>query len=268
MKDTVNGKPLEEVLEEYRSAEIQATRKEEIAVPLNKHTKTRHTGNHSNTKTPPGKVVYVAGQKATHVIYKRCVFDWLVKSVAFVPSGQSIQGALEYAKATEELRCHECGEWFSKLSWHIRNHGITVREYRKRHGLTTGARKTSLQSPGLPKAVFPRELSHSFTKQERDKGRSSAIESRIAKSLSDDAPTELANFRDICLAQIPNRLQMLAANLGRTPTAREIAGAGLSRGTIVKRFGTVAAAIRQAGLQPRALSANFKRKRKTLDVSA
>lgn len=48
-----------------------------------------------------------------HVILMDAVFRWEEKA-PFEPSGKSVLGALEYNKACETVRCHECGDWFAK----------------------------------------------------------------------------------------------------------------------------------------------------------
>lgn len=62
----------------------------------------------------------------------------------FLSSGESIGGAIEYDEEHDQLRCHECGKWFTDIGTHLRHrHDLSAREYKIKHGLLL---KTSLRS--------------------------------------------------------------------------------------------------------------------------
>ena len=53
------------------------------------------------------------------------------------PAGHGLYGVL----TRDELHvlCHECGDWFSALGYHVRRrHGLTADEYREAYGLPRG----------------------------------------------------------------------------------------------------------------------------------
>lgn len=50
------------------------------------------------------------------------------------PSGCGIYGVLEERDGL--MLCHECGRWYRSVGSHLaQGHGITAREYRRRHGI-------------------------------------------------------------------------------------------------------------------------------------
>lgn len=57
-------------------------------------------------------------QKQRYVIIRGQVFRWEEKA-PFAPSGKSIEGAIEYDRDKESLKCHECGDWHRGLAGHV-----------------------------------------------------------------------------------------------------------------------------------------------------
>lgn len=165
-----------------------------------------------------------------YVIILGQVFRWEEKA-PFVPSGKSVQGALEYDRENEMVKCHECGVFVKSIGTHLRRnplHSQTInpREYRKRHGLrmaspicaplTSKKIKANLSDTSL---AYPKMLPFSRADaksrgwiQQRRK------EAAIPRSSSD----ERRNLFGHCRAQISAKLKEIAVNLGRSPLASEV----------------------------------------------
>lgn len=71
---------------------------------------------------------------STHVLIRGHKFTYAEKS-PFVRSGESLLGAIEYDEATDQTKCHECGEFFRGMGNHVKAHGISRFEYNTKHGL-------------------------------------------------------------------------------------------------------------------------------------
>lgn len=156
------------------------------------------------------------------------IFDFEEKA-PFLPSGLSIYAAVEYDFARDRLRCHECGEWFASVSAHIGHgaHGITVSEYKQRHGLRG---ITSLNNISMREA-------HSAAAFRNNQG---AIAQRALKAKGYRKPKEKKlpaneerrNDRNKCFAQTVFKIQVLAKKLGRTPTLEDLRRNGIGKETL------------------------------------
>ena len=182
---------------------------------------------------------------AKHVIIRGQVFLSAEKE-PFVASGVSFLGAVEYNQDTDQLRCHECGEYFSFIAPHAKaSHGMTSSEYKRKHGIR-------LQSP----------LTSLFLRQQLRDGKK-------AKGMSDFKPGhrplnlkpggsrgvkhhEVRNVSGRCQAQTLFRIQTLAATLGRTPTTKELDRNHLDHAALRRQFGGIPVneIIAMAGLRP------------------
>lgn len=138
----------------------------------------------------------------------------------FVPSGKSVQGALEYREEDDKVRCHECGEWLTCFNSHLRVHGITAREYKLKHRLrvTTGLMGLRARSRCAAIAVSIGSARHL---RPRKKGNP---DSRVG---GHNVKAEFQNEHGVCPEQVPFRLKRLAAQLGRTPYQAEAQAAGI-----------------------------------------
>lgn len=188
------------------------------------------------------------------VIIRGHVFDYAEKA-PFVVSGKSVLGALEYDDEADKIKCHECGTWVAGLGYHLKAHGMKAKEYRSRHGLNIS------RSPLAGRKICARKRIRNRISYDLQAARGTGIcsaghteklranaESRRG---SKQPRTEHANLVGRCRAQSLFRLQVLAAQLGRTPTTKEINGAGITGRAIQKLFGSINGGIRQAGLIPR-----------------
>ena len=173
------------------------------------------------------------------------VFDYEEKA-PFVTSGVSVRGAIEYDESTDSLRCHECGMWFISLARHILpSHNISTKQYRMRHGLRMC--KTSLYGPRL-KSLFSAAAKQKCLWIGRSKAGIEAkrtVPKRRPASLA-----EKANFDGRCQAQYLFKIRALAFQLGHTPTRLELQAAKVDSFGLEKAFGSVATAMKLAGLEP------------------
>lgn len=187
------------------------------------------------------------------VMIRGAVFDYEQKA-PFARSGRSILGGLELDPTGQALKCHECGQPHPSLALHVKKHGLTVREYRLKHGLNLS---TSLVSPQRQEAM---RLSSPLTSwsgnRERNlinlaKGRTAARARRQTE--------ELKNFGNRCRLQMIAAIQKLAMELAHTPTSTELAAAGLPMATLSKALGKgrINEIVELCGLEPNSYAAKF-----------
>lgn len=214
---------------------------------------------------------------APQVIICGTVFDYAEKA-PFVVSGVSLLGAIEYNNEDDLLRCHECGDWFGSVAAHISNgvHGITVAEYKRRHGLRSKsalisfaqrdkasvvAKNVLVPARGAIEAVRSNGFKHGHHNNEVRKRDVSQL-SNVAGSPMDfqerqnKQSGERRNARSLCQAQIIFRLQRMVATLNRTPSTHELIRDGIYPKMIMRAFGTktLNQAIEMVGLQPNPVS--------------
>lgn len=175
----------------------------------------------------------------------------------FEPSGKSIRGALEYDRATDRVRCHECGEWYGMLAPHLKTrHLMGIREYRLDHGL---AMQTALCGAKLSR--FHRRHRSGLREFTPRTGRAhagiataarlKARQKRSASPVPQTLTTETRNLYSKCHAQLLARVAGLSRIVGRTPTLAELRRAGISQSTLEAAFGSVRDAMLRANLEPR-----------------
>lgn len=170
------------------------------------------------------------------------VFDYADKA-PFVPSGKSLQGVLEIDPAAQTIRCHECGDWFLALGVHLRGHGLSVRDYKIKHGLCF---RTSLFGRDLPLRV-PMQARAVDPGRRLVKYREDVAAGIRPARVERERYVERNNIKGICPAQLLDRLRALTTDLGRQPTVEEMASNGLGYATLVKRFGSIKNAMLKAG---------------------
>lgn len=183
----------------------------------------------STVRQASAHLTWEKGQKATHILIMRELFDWRAKA-PYVLSGFSTYGALEYCKSTKELRCHECGEWYKGVSQHIKKVHMEPREYKIKHGFTV---RRGLLTPEQVKG-----------KQENQRGRispgfkGSRFSAHEARELAAEARDaiykvreqfgsliinpETANMLGKCRAQREQQLMQLYQRLGHRPSHKEL----------------------------------------------
>ena len=196
--------------------------------------------------------------KATKVLIKGMLFRWAEKA-PFVPSGQSILGAVEVNEDETQIKCHECGKWRAQLSaQHLSCHNLPGREYRNRHGLCFAS---PLAAPALRRVrseharkrlAEPGALKTSIERMHKVR---STAQAGLVRARSHHPirrwTDECANLRMKCRAQVQMQLLALARELGHTPTTKEMNAAGIYTETIRYAFGmTPNEALRAIGLRP------------------
>jgi len=171
-----------------------------------------------------------ASKHTTHVIIGGESLFYDAKA-PYEISGMSVKGALEYDKA----------------------HGMSAREYKLRHGLRLGA---ALMNESMRKARIASGLA--LAERLGPEGVRARSERALVARAASGSPlmgfhksAEHQNSKRICDAQVVARLREIGARLGQTPTLAELRDVGLDPMTLRRHFGSLAAALRMAGLQPR-----------------
>lgn len=179
--------------------------------------------------------------KQRYVIIRGQVFRWEEKA-PFVPSGESVLGAVEYDLETKRCKCHHCGEWFERLDIHTSRAAEhpTAREYKYQHGLRASkpiGLKISRPNARLTPGMRPGRVSPEVQRR--------AVDARLSRRYRSYEET---NERGVCHAQVVTLLQGLSAELGRTPKEEEAGGKILC--ACVRRYGSFNKALLAAGLEP------------------
>lgn len=193
------------------------------------------------------------GQPAQHVIIGGSIMLYKEKS-PYVPSGLSIAGALEYRKSDDKIKCHECGNWFYSMGAHlVKVHGMTAREYKTKHGLRV---KSSLCGERMRKVAIRNITALNFARGGTPltlcrEARAHATES-LKKAAFHTKTVEMRNTEGSCQAQIMSKFKTLAAELGRTPSVKDLERNDLNVGKV--KYSLNVATLEQAallcGLQP------------------
>lgn len=158
--------------------------------------------------------------------------------------GYGYQGVLLFDGETDKVQCHLCGDWFHAVGNHLgRQHGMLSRDYKKMAGLR--------QSTALIGEAYRAKLIETGMEKRKRNLRpggktDEATKEKIRKTLK-DVRAEKQNEEGTCPRQLIDRLQKLAAELGRTPHTDEV----IFYGTLVKVYGSFKRAVRLAGLKYR-----------------
>lgn len=165
-----------------------------------------------------------------------CVMLYDVKG--YEPSGESLKGTIEMSDDGLYLRCHECGDWVPNLSRHVREHKLTAKEYKKKHGLK---KSTSLFNEPMRVAAAvcgSHDVSQMLTPQ------ALAAKRRAAAGRKHALTVEELNLRGRCAAQSLHDLRLLCDRLGRSPSVTEIKREGISVSTLENRYGSWRKAVK------------------------
>lgn len=184
-------------------------------------------------------------QQTDHVLVGNNILFYHEKA-PFPVSGMSILGGLEYRHETDQIKCHECGEFHRYLPNHVRaKHGLTSREYKERHGLNMG---TCLASEGIRTKMIAASQGRIKPGQVINPG--AGGQTRGFKPTA-----ERYNLNNQCALQLLDRIRKIAEAVGRTPAQSDLIESGLSLNVIYNRFGSLPNAMKLAGLMPRELHA-------------
>jgi hypothetical protein len=147
----------------------------------------------------------------------------------FVPSGVSIQGALEYDEEEDKVRCHECGEWFEWMGPHVWfKHGMTARQYKIAHGLNLTSALIN------ERGRIARALGQASRGGEQLRGKSPRSGGRYTRRACN---FESRNARGRCAAQLLDRIKHIALQLGRSPSQRDLEAHGVYLPSAYRLFG-------------------------------
>lgn len=174
--------------------------------------------------------------------------------------GHGYPGVVLEREGDGKLQCHICGEWFDNLSNHIfLNHKKKVKEYKKKFGLRDKDSLVSKEIKEFRKTIGMTAENIAILKQSALKGVAARKKNKkqhfINKSISlKEAKGTLAalNSKGLCPDQVNYRFDIVAAQLGKQPTSRELRQYDepvLTR--IVQTFGTFNKYIEHRGMAPR-----------------
>jgi len=163
----------------------------------------------------------------------------------FEASGLSLKSALEYDVDSDRLKCHECGGWHKSLAAHLREHGLTARQYKIAHGLNQssalvceGMRSNLIRIGRNRFAKFGSPLTEDIRRLARERVRNGAKSKK----------SEHLNSRGRCNAQVLALISELARKLGRRPLRTELAEVGIGKSLIEWRFGSIKKACELAAV--------------------
>lgn len=144
----------------------------------------------------------------------------------FVASGHSVKGAMEYDSAAGRLKCHECGRWFRHVGSHAyQSHGILSDDYKRKHGL----RLTScLVAEDVREKLIASGLAQAHQVIRAGMKTRLRTGQQLAACRGGRARMEVRNENGTCHAQLLEKIQNLAREIGRTPTIDEAREAGIS----------------------------------------
>lgn len=153
---------------------------------------------------------------------KKVVLDGLVWNYEdkkpYVRSGRSIWGGLELDETERKVRCHECGEYFTRLGLHIqKTENLSIRDYKIKHFLAmkrgliapvirveSGKRAAPyLQPINVLRAKYP-----DMKKPERQGRRNMAAGGK-------------ANIKSLCLEQLRTHMAAYIGEYSEIPSGRD-----------------------------------------------
>jgi hypothetical protein len=157
--------------------------------------------------------------------------------------GFGYQGVLLFDGSSDKIQCHLCGEWFGALGHHLhREHNIKASEYKDLVGL----RQTSaLVSESLRAKMIANGLDKRLQNLRAGGKKSEETKKKISETMKKKT-RETENELGTCPAQLLERIQRKAKELGRCPTSKEC---GFVE-TVRKVYGTFNNACKIAGLEP------------------
>ena len=165
-------------------------------------------------------------------------------------SGESIKGGIEYDSEDDTIRCHECGAWFKSTGGHIRRHGLSAREYKLKHNLKMATALVS-ESVRVERISIAKKYLPAYrlaNKEKFDKYLRKLIKGRRGLKKIRTRSVEEANFSKSCPPQALLKLKMLAEQIGRTPTVKEMREYGISVRGLKWTFGNLENVMKVVGL--------------------
>jgi len=141
-----------------------------------------------------------------------------------VTDGYGYYGVFAYNEDMTHVQCHICGYFFKSLGPHCSKfHGLTPVEYRKAFGFMY---KTKLTAPDLTKrlvAIHSERIRAAISRPEVQEQRLKNLEKgrSIYKPVSQPRREEWLNQRGRCPEQLIRKIEILAEELGKTPTKRD-----------------------------------------------
>lgn len=176
-----------------------------------------------------------------------------------VEVGYGYFGAISLSKDGKSIQCHICGELRENLSGHLRQHKITVGEYRAKFGLSAG---TAL----ISEATRQKYKEHMFAIREgwgpeRLAKQLAAFHegSRLRRNRGRNQTPEYKNIHGTCPDQLIQLIHDAYTHYTRPCSYAEFERfhqTGRFYGPIRATFGTWAKAVKSAGLETKGKSGN------------
>lgn len=163
------------------------------------------------------------------------VFIWKEKMHAYVQSGYGAHGVLAMSYDQRQVQCHQCGTWRELISQRHLNGcspGLTLRDYKMKHGLKLG---TPLCGTIYSETMRAHAIRRGFSATRQPHSLVAAMEARRKIIGVSRLPNyEQANFDDECLEQNRVAFHSIEAKLGRTPSVSEFSDfRGKTRGVLL-----------------------------------
>ena len=166
--------------------------------------------------------------------------------------GFGLQGVLLYDGKEDKIQCHFCGDWFDHLPSHIhKEHNMRAADYKEQVGLL---QSTCLLSESEREKLLRNIDTRKANLVPGGGGQTSAQKAKTSNTLHvNGSKREQQNKLGTCPAQLIDRLQRLAAQLGHSPRRRDCTFTV----TLQKVFGSFNEATRLAGMTPRKVGENL-----------
>ena len=133
------------------------------------------------------------------------------------PKGEDVPGGTLIEK-NGKVQCYECGKWFKSVGSHVKEHGMTVREYKEKYGYNFKA------------GLCSKETSGKYSKEALQRIKSGSLPT-FSKGCANGGPKggtcrkiiqlQRQNKRNTCPAQYEERLKLLVAKFGPSFTQKQ-----------------------------------------------
>lgn len=142
-----------------------------------------------------------------------------------VEDGYGYYGTLTVDESETFVQCHVCGFFFKWLPSHLREHGLTGREYKDKYGLML---KTTLLTESANKEWSQKRM-YNYTPGHRKQAQYAVALATASRTSGDSAgksgklALEYYNKFGLCPDQVIDKYLTLKQKLGKDPTFKQIA---------------------------------------------
>lgn len=171
-----------------------------------------------------------------------------------VVDGYGFIGTLAYNEEKTHVQCHKCGFFFKSLGHHLtKAHAMTTKEYKLRYSLMMSSSLASPAFSDTQRALAAEKFAPVAYDEKRREKQRAVLAKYQGHQVSRKRSLEYLNKLGRCPEQLLHKIQLLAEELGYTPTRREFIGKYGDNGDlnmIYITFGRWSEACQTAGLVP------------------